>query len=474
MPDEQYDIFISYSRADYYARETVWRRLNDAGLKVWVDQRKIRFGDAWRKAIENALKHSQCVVYLASPDSNVSKWAQEELALAQKLRLPIFPVLVRGEEFPFGLNQLQYLDATSGISKTAGSEFVSTIQNAIRQGAVTTPSPPPSAVAARPAAEPLPSELMIVLLRVLEAAVDLASTQSNIARASLLWIDENAQELFIAAAIHRYQDAELRLRLGKGVGVAGEVWAQNSKEVRIAYPRRDLTEGAMRQRWNFKNDQINLLKRMGTIISVPVMRGSQMVGILSIDTPGELTEADLQAKNVIEEASEMGVAIANMPIETPFPYHKYRSMHSLIRAARLIPPYHEPTRAAIFWAADDDLYMIAGSEEYSGRWNLCDQHFRKNQGIIGHAWATGKILSDSRSAKTHKQIKEDWNLTDDQFQLARDVKSIIAAPIFVDGDEVIAVLVIACVAPMSVSRLDDYRVTVNELAQLAAKVLASP
>jgi formylglycine-generating enzyme required for sulfatase activity len=105
-------IFISYAREDQtYLRKLV-EELHRRGFETWVDDR-IDYGDRWWKTIEKAVHYCAAFVVIMTPDSHESEWVERELLFAQRVRKPIFPLLLRGEEFPL-LITTQYVDVSNG------------------------------------------------------------------------------------------------------------------------------------------------------------------------------------------------------------------------------------------------------------------------------------------------------------------------------------------------------------------------
>jgi serine/threonine-protein kinase len=105
-------VFISYAREDQtYIRKLV-EELHRHGFETWIDKR-IDYGDRWWRTIVKAIRNSAAFVVVMTPDSEKSEWVERELLLAQRVRKPIFPLLLRGEEFPL-LITTEYVDVTSG------------------------------------------------------------------------------------------------------------------------------------------------------------------------------------------------------------------------------------------------------------------------------------------------------------------------------------------------------------------------
>jgi hypothetical protein len=92
-------IFISYSRRDTEIMQKIVVFLRNQGFKVWVDNEKLIPGTTiWEDEIEKALKASDVVIVVMSPDSKNSEWVRREISLADQFRKRIMPVLVRGDE----------------------------------------------------------------------------------------------------------------------------------------------------------------------------------------------------------------------------------------------------------------------------------------------------------------------------------------------------------------------------------------
>ena len=85
MPDqEQYDIFISYSRRDKDFVEPIVQVLKERGLSVFFD-RDIEVGQNWMAVLQAAMLSSRVAVIFITPDSLKSDWVQQELESALML-----------------------------------------------------------------------------------------------------------------------------------------------------------------------------------------------------------------------------------------------------------------------------------------------------------------------------------------------------------------------------------------------------
>ncbi len=109
------DIFLSYSRKDNDFMPRTRDYLSAAGLSVWTDENLTPGTPAWTRAIEKAIREAKLFVIILSPDAKNSDWVERELAVAQdSCRIPIFPILVRGDEhtaIPLRLAATQFADA---------------------------------------------------------------------------------------------------------------------------------------------------------------------------------------------------------------------------------------------------------------------------------------------------------------------------------------------------------------------------
>jgi formylglycine-generating enzyme required for sulfatase activity len=105
-------VFISYAREDQIYARKLADSLGQHGLETWMDDR-IDFGDRWLLTIVQAIQDSAAFVVVMTPEAEGSEWVERELLLAQREGKPIFPLLLRGQEFPL-LITVQYANVTSG------------------------------------------------------------------------------------------------------------------------------------------------------------------------------------------------------------------------------------------------------------------------------------------------------------------------------------------------------------------------
>lgn len=105
-------LFISYSRQDTAYVQGLKDYLQENGLPIWMDH-AIQQGDQWFNVINDAIKTSAAFLIVMSPEAEQSEWVQKEILLAKRYQKPIFPLLLRGTEFPI-LIDLQFADVRHG------------------------------------------------------------------------------------------------------------------------------------------------------------------------------------------------------------------------------------------------------------------------------------------------------------------------------------------------------------------------
>ena len=103
-------VFISYSRKDLSFVSQLAMDLKNAGFDVWYDVSGLGGGSRWRREIENALRRSQFVLVVLSPDSITSEWVEREFLFASNLRRKIVPLMYRACELPLNYVDMNYID----------------------------------------------------------------------------------------------------------------------------------------------------------------------------------------------------------------------------------------------------------------------------------------------------------------------------------------------------------------------------
>ncbi len=103
-----HDVFLSYSHADLDVATNLRGQLDRCGLTVFRDQERLREGDLWLQALQEAIDACGSFVVLVGRDG-VRRWvgAESQVALNRYFgpqddaeRLPIFPILLGGTDPP--------------------------------------------------------------------------------------------------------------------------------------------------------------------------------------------------------------------------------------------------------------------------------------------------------------------------------------------------------------------------------------
>ncbi len=105
-------VFISYKHDDGDFAELLRQKIEKAGYTVWLDE-NILAGEEWREMIDRAIRDTDAVIVVMSPEARASEYVTYEWAYALGLGLPVIPVMLR-ETTPLHprLDVLQYLDFT--------------------------------------------------------------------------------------------------------------------------------------------------------------------------------------------------------------------------------------------------------------------------------------------------------------------------------------------------------------------------
>lgn len=116
-----YDVFISYSRANSHECEALDRALREArpSIKIFVDRKEIGIGSAWQPEIFERLDQCRKVVTLLSPNYLESKVCKEEFNIAwirsrETATDVIFPIYLYTTALPTYMKYRNYFDCREG------------------------------------------------------------------------------------------------------------------------------------------------------------------------------------------------------------------------------------------------------------------------------------------------------------------------------------------------------------------------
>ncbi len=117
MPSESQTAFFSYCREDSDFALKLAEDLKAAGANVWIDQLDIEYGEAWTRAVEDALERSPRMVVLLSPGAVRSDNVQNEISRALRKRKKVLPALYLDCEIPLQLELINYIDFRSDYAR---------------------------------------------------------------------------------------------------------------------------------------------------------------------------------------------------------------------------------------------------------------------------------------------------------------------------------------------------------------------
>jgi hypothetical protein len=126
-------IFLSYRSIEADFALKLAADLKNAGVKLWMDRLDgIRGGDEWRRSIEEALTVGSCAAMIAavSPDYVEAEYCRKELSRANRLKIPIFPVMLRpvpDDKIPLEIEGVQWLDLRDWQDEIRYGEKLSTL-----------------------------------------------------------------------------------------------------------------------------------------------------------------------------------------------------------------------------------------------------------------------------------------------------------------------------------------------------------
>ena len=106
------NIFVSYDREDTDFSEVVQVKLHKAGYEIFMDQEQLNAGDNWREKIDQAIRYSQALIVIMTPEATVSPYVNYEWAFALGAGVTVIPLELRATEFHPRLDVLQRLDFT--------------------------------------------------------------------------------------------------------------------------------------------------------------------------------------------------------------------------------------------------------------------------------------------------------------------------------------------------------------------------
>jgi pSer/pThr/pTyr-binding forkhead associated (FHA) protein len=103
-------VFIAYAREEWESVVApIMLGLEDAGLRVWVDQYLIQGSEDWRVAVEQALAECWLMVVVLSPTALTSNYLKLQYRFFYQLKKPIIPLICESASLPNELGRLRAL-----------------------------------------------------------------------------------------------------------------------------------------------------------------------------------------------------------------------------------------------------------------------------------------------------------------------------------------------------------------------------
>lgn len=105
--------FVSYARADIERVREFVARLNEQGIRTWIDVDALAPGENWVHSIEVGLENAAGLIVFLSRASVNSTWVHSELSTIIDRAASVFPVLLDdlpAEAIPASLQTILYLD----------------------------------------------------------------------------------------------------------------------------------------------------------------------------------------------------------------------------------------------------------------------------------------------------------------------------------------------------------------------------
>ena len=105
-------VFISYSRKDTVFANRLEAALKVRAFEVLIDRQEISALEEWRKRIETLITKADTLVFILSPDSVDSAFAEKEVMFAASLNKRLAPIVFRhvdGKPVPEALAKLNFI-----------------------------------------------------------------------------------------------------------------------------------------------------------------------------------------------------------------------------------------------------------------------------------------------------------------------------------------------------------------------------
>ncbi|MBI5669304.1 MAG: HEAT repeat domain-containing protein [Chloroflexi bacterium] len=147
MPQVKH-IFLSYRSLEAEFALRLATDLKNLGVNLWMDRLDIAPGDDWPKTLQKAVNNSLALIAVISPEYISSKYCQRELGRADRLELPVFPVLLKtvpDSDWPIQVENHQYIDfrdwQDENVYRTQLNKLVTILKERFSDQTGLTPNP---------------------------------------------------------------------------------------------------------------------------------------------------------------------------------------------------------------------------------------------------------------------------------------------------------------------------------------------
>ncbi|MBN2303055.1 MAG: HEAT repeat domain-containing protein [Anaerolineae bacterium] len=137
-------VFISYMSQNGEFAAELTRQLEDAGFQVWADNERLRAGDQWREAIDQALADAFAVIVLLTPAAKTSEQIKYEWIYALGSGAEVIPIILEATDLHPRLARLEQLEFGDEAAPSWG-KLIRRVQSAYDQDRRRAASMPPSA-----------------------------------------------------------------------------------------------------------------------------------------------------------------------------------------------------------------------------------------------------------------------------------------------------------------------------------------
>jgi len=110
MEEYKYDVYICFSRRDYFDEQgnvipgneitKILQALDEAGISYWINKESISLGDGFIEETVRTIESSRIFLFLSTHNSNYnSKWIAREIAYTSELKKCIIPVRIDSSRY---------------------------------------------------------------------------------------------------------------------------------------------------------------------------------------------------------------------------------------------------------------------------------------------------------------------------------------------------------------------------------------